>query len=324
MERRALYNLLRMNWLLDPSIKVLPWQVEDYRELPITEIFSRLSQKQIDLDKVSFVALAEHCDSPEELSDELLGESSLDREEEDQIYLLLFELWRRLITDKPSLSTFCDELDHQIYLYDQGHTEKDGAIQDMLANLQVILDENVDEGGKPLEVFDFVTNSCANDIESFLYDFIAEQVDNQNYLYASELIEGFQKYVKDEKWFEFLKARILAVSDSEVANQSIRQLIKKITTKPDLEFILEMMAFLVQDGEKDAFVKLAKKGVTLIKVEEDFQDMLLISADFLHSLDEEKQEEELKKILHSRRKRALSEPLKLPDSDVQRFLKLLD
>jgi hypothetical protein len=324
MERKALYNLLRMNWLLDPDLQVLPWQVEDYRALPMGALFERLHASQLDLDKVSFIALAEHCDNPEEMTDELLGDARISQEAEDQVYLLIFELWRRLVTEKPCLSTFCDELDHQIYLYDQGHGEKDEAMQDILANLQVVLDENVDGGGKPLEVFDFVSNNCANDVESFLYDFIAEQIDNQNYSYASELIEGFQKYVKDDKWFEFLKARILSVSDSEGANLAVRQLVKKTVAKPDLEFILEMLTFLVQDGEKEAFVKLAKKGTTLLQVEEDFQDMLLIGADFLHNLDQEKEEALVKKILTQRQGKVSTDPIKLPDPDIQKFLKLLD
>ncbi|MGE4574388.1 MULTISPECIES: hypothetical protein [Parachlamydia] len=324
VERKALYNLLRMNWLLDPSIKVLAWQVEDYRALPVFEIFNRLQAKHVDLDKVSLTALAEHCDNPEDLTDELVEGSEISQEDEDQIYLLLFELWRRLIPEKPSLSTFCDELDHQIYLYDQGNLDQEEGIQDVLANLQVILDENVDGGGKPLEVFELVTNTCANDIESFLYDFIAEQIDHHNYSYASELIEGFQKYIKDEKWFEFLTTRILAVTDSHGANQQVRQLTKKIMAKPDLEFIFEILTFLVQDGEKEAFVKLAKKGVSLLQTEEDFRDLLLISSDFFHHLDLEKQEDAIKKILQARHRKSIAEHVKAQDSDVQQFVKILE
>ncbi|MBS4169064.1 hypothetical protein [Parachlamydia sp. AcF125] len=324
VERKALYNLLRMNWLLEPNLKVMAWQVEDYRALPMVEIFKRLQAKQVELDKVSFIALAEHCDTPEDLTDELLGEAEISHEDEDQIYLLLFELWRRLIPEKPCLSTFCDELDHQIYLYDQGHLDQEEGMQDVLANLQVILDENVDRGGKPLEVFELVTNTCANDIESFLYDFIAEQIDHHNYAYASELIEGFQKYIKDDKWFEFLTTRILAVTDSHTANLQVRQLIKKIMTKPDLEFIFEILTFLVQDGEKEAFVKLAKKGASILQTEEDFRDMLLISADFFHHLDLDRQEAEIKKVLQARNRKSPTERISAQDLAIQQFVKILE
>jgi hypothetical protein len=65
IERRALYNSLRMNWVMDPTLEVEPWQVEDYRSLPIDTIFERIEEKNIPLDKETFLALAENVDTPE-------------------------------------------------------------------------------------------------------------------------------------------------------------------------------------------------------------------------------------------------------------------
>ena len=39
IERRALYNLMRMNWQIDPSLPAEPWQVEDYRVFTIINNF---------------------------------------------------------------------------------------------------------------------------------------------------------------------------------------------------------------------------------------------------------------------------------------------
>src|SRR5438128_2674617 len=114
IERRALYNSLRLNWLQDPAISVEPWQVEDYRSFSIEKIFEQLKQKNIHLNKASFVALAENADTPEDLTDDLLADSDLDAAAQDYIYLHIFELWRTLIPEKTCLSIFCDELDHQI------------------------------------------------------------------------------------------------------------------------------------------------------------------------------------------------------------------
>jgi len=33
IQRRALFNLVRMNWLAEPIVNVAEWQVEDYRPL---------------------------------------------------------------------------------------------------------------------------------------------------------------------------------------------------------------------------------------------------------------------------------------------------
>ncbi len=48
------------------------------------------------------------------------------------------------VAERLCLSVFCDELDHQINLYDSGEIERPEAIPDVLANLQEVLDENTD------------------------------------------------------------------------------------------------------------------------------------------------------------------------------------
>ena len=47
-----------------------------------------------------------------------------------------------------------------------------------------ILDENVDEGVPPEQALQLISTYCANDIETFLYDFISEQIDEDNETYA--------------------------------------------------------------------------------------------------------------------------------------------
>ncbi len=53
---------------------------------------------------------------------------------------------RRLIPEKQSLTIFCDELDHQIDLYDSNMLENMDALEDCLDNLQGLLNKNTDEG----------------------------------------------------------------------------------------------------------------------------------------------------------------------------------
>ena len=83
-------------------------------------------------------------------------------------------------------------------------------MENALATLEQILDENEDAGVDAHEVFTSVASGCAHDIESFFYDFISEQIDSGNLSYASELHEAFAVYVSDKKRFEFLAIRILA------------------------------------------------------------------------------------------------------------------
>lgn len=322
VNRRALYNSLRMNWVLEPTTEVEVWQVEDYRSMPMDSLFERLEDLNIRLDKTSFLALAEEMSTPEELAETLLAEFSVDKQLYDQVYLLGFELWRRLLPEKPSFSILCDELDHQIYLYDRGETKNVEAMEDILANLQVILDENTDEGADPHEAFDCVSTGCANDIEGFLYDFISEQVDNGNNLYANELIDGFSDYIKDSRWFEFLRARLLSSTDPMEANQIITRLVNS-RSEPDLEFNLELLSFLVSFGDKETFERLVKQSAKILQTEEDFQSLLSICADFYHRLDEENVEKSFQDILDRRIKNDLHQSFDPKDPHLTEFFNVL-
>ena len=53
LERRTLYNLLRINWLVDSKLNVQPWQVEDYRALSLETLFHKLQKLGFFLDRVS-------------------------------------------------------------------------------------------------------------------------------------------------------------------------------------------------------------------------------------------------------------------------------
>ncbi|MBA3816646.1 MAG: hypothetical protein H0X29_09060 [Parachlamydiaceae bacterium] len=312
-----------MNWVMDPTIDVEPWQVEDYRSLPIDEIFERLDDKSIHLDKMTFIAFADNVDSPEDLADGLLEDSKEDVASHDQVYLMIFELWRRLLPEKPSLSIFCDELDQQIHLCDSGQVKNIEPIQDALANLQVILDENYDEGADPIEAFNCIDDGCANNVESFLYDYIAEQIDNGNNSYAIELLDGFSGYMREAKWFDFLRARVLSSTDPIEANKMMQRLITKAVKDPNFEYNLELLSFLVSVGEKETFDRLVKISLPLIQLEEDFQDLVAISADFFHRLDRESVENTLQNILNMREKIPLYKNFDPKDPQLASFVKVI-
>jgi hypothetical protein len=303
MEHRALYNLLRMNWLRDPSMKVEPWQVDDYRALPMETLFSRLSAHHISLDRVSFLALAENLDSPEELTEYLIADSDLSNETQDQIFLVVFELWRRLVPEKLCLSIFCDELDFQIDQYDkEGLETNNETLQDVLANFAVILDENTDQGATPQEIFETIGLGCANDVENFLYDFISDQIDNKNESYAAELLDDFMPYVKDTKWFELLKARVVTSNDIAQANLLVAELIQAQLDDPDLEFNLEALASLVKGGDKTLFLAIVTQSIPVLETEGDFQDLLSICSEYLQFMDKDRQEQTVNMIIQQRSK----------------------
>ncbi len=315
LQKRALYNSLRMNWLLDPTLQVASWQVENYREMSLPLILGYLEKYQLNFTKESFSVFAEEFDSPEELADELLSELNLTPEDEDRAYLLIFELWRRIETDKPCLSVFCDELDHQIFLYDRRQTQNTEDIEDAISNLQVILNQNTDGGGDPIEILKSVNKGCANDIETFLYDFTNEQIENLNYSYATELIDSFIEFVSDTKWFDLLQVRILQNMDREGADTLMQQLFEEAQSDEDLQFNLELLYEIIQKDDPETFLQLLDNTAGLLEVEEDFLDFLVICIDYCSRNDREKEEKILRTIGESRN-HDLSAPLKKNDPDL--------
>ena len=322
IERRALYNLLRMNWLNEPSLPVEPWQVEDYRDLSLSTLFDKLKQLSVHLDRTSFIAYADESDSPEDLTNQLIGDRQLKVEQEDQIYLLIFELWRRLMSEKPSLSVFCNELDHQIFLYDQGQIEDPLTLQDALANFKQILDENVDEGIPPEQAIELISAYCANDIETFLYDFILEQIDEGNESFAEELLDDFYIYLANNKWFALLRLRLFGHSHSKAAQKLAEEILEVQLNDQDLSFNLEFLSFLLEWKDYAAFHTLIQKAMPLIEKEEDFQDLLSIAIDYFHLLGQKQQENSLQSLLSKRANYPLEAIIPANDPDLSDFAQL--
>ncbi len=299
LQTKALYNLLRLNAADDPTVasesepQSESWALEDLRAAPVEELLSRLEQYGVRVDRHGLVQFAEQCDTPEALT-ELLFPDEAPEPRRDPFYLVIFELWRRFIPEKQSLSIFCDELDHRISLYDEGEMESDEPIQDALANLMEVLDENVDTGADPEEIFLAISEYCAHDLESFLIDYISDLLDSGNALYASDLIEGFSSYVSDPCWFDFLKIRLIAFTDIGEANIAMHRLLEQ-----DLEpaLLLEVIRFLSICGEHALFKAALHKSMPHLKTQEELVEVMSYMADYYRRLDEEEQEQAIQRVL---------------------------
>lgn len=312
-DRRALYTALRLNWLKDPTLAVEDWQVKDYREMPYSVLFERLREAHIYLDRNAFLEAAQQYDTPEELSCALIDET-LPPEEQDQVYLITFELWRRLVSDKPSLSIFCDELDYQISLYDEGENAHSEQLQDLLASLQVLLEEGTDQGASPLEAFTHIAQACAHDLEDFLLDFIANEMDEENFTYAGELLEMFSPYLPQTKWLELTKARYVAHSDIRKAHRMVSQLLEEDEGEEELDFYLNILAFLSSESDRPLFNKAVLKSVPQLSQEEDLLDLIALCLDYHQSLYHHLEARALQSLLEARPPRQGSCPLQSEDA----------
>lgn len=324
LQRKALYNLLQLNLprIESGEIQIAdlqPWQTENYREQTTEGLMQRLRDLGISFGNGDFVSFTEHFEEPEEAVDALTPD--WEPLEKDKAFLIVFELWRRLFPEKRTLSIFCDELDYQMTQYD---LDRSNEIADILEYFLQILEENVDKGLDPIEVMQTIQTYCANEIDSFLFDYALEQIEEGDYDYASELIERFYPYLKTTIWFDYLKARLDYLDDAEVGCTEFEKVIKGVNSETSIELVEEMLYFLGQAGNHTLFYKLALKMFDLMETEEDFREFLEIC--YLHYDHLELKEPGiiLSEIFHRRKQIASDELLDPKDTDLAKVRSVLD
>ncbi len=286
MHTRALYHLLRHS----PSQDTPIWAREDFRDLELSELFKRLATLHVVLDTASFLAFAREADSPEELVELLLEEP------QDHAYLLLFELWRKLLADRPTLSIFCDELDRRIDVYERG--EGDELLQDALAELAEWLQEQVDTGIKPHKVWEEVSEHLAHDLETFLYDYMASWLDEGNIEYPKELLEEFSPYFPKSAWFELLRASFATTrADAE------RHVRAVLATECELGLLLDVIRFLIPFDHAAVLRAAFEKMEPLIKTKEELVELCDLLAEHYRRVDDDAA---LQKVLAVRKEPSVS------------------
>jgi hypothetical protein len=322
IQTKALYNLLRFTSLNNPNIKVKPWQIENLRGLSLNELFEKLHKLNIFLDQKSFKEYSKNADTPEELL-EIIAFEIEDIDIKDQIYLLIFEIFRRLIIEKRSVTIFADDLDNEIFLYDNDELSSDENIQDMLSFLKTLLDDSVDKGLTPKEAIDSFSKNLAHDFENFLFDYIKDQIDSKNYLLAQELIDNFYPYIKKTIYFDFLKAMSFEEEDITKTNEILNKVIFRLIDNFDLDLSFRVLDFMVDAADRNLFLKLLKLISINITKEEEFSYLMKLTIDFFSRLDDEKNENKMISILNRRNKINQNQEIKKNDNDFLEFLKIL-
>jgi hypothetical protein len=279
---KAFYNSLKMNCLHDSSQKIDAWKIEDLRSVPLDKLFSRLVEKHIVLDRASFNAYAYEFDTPEELAIAIIPETD---EEPDAAFLILFELWRRLAAEKPTISIVCDELDYQITMFDMGTLSSLEPLDDAFQSFYTVLQENVDSGLIPAEAFIALSEHCAHDIGQFLYDYISELIGDEEFSYALELIERYYPFVFDKRYFEFLQAQLDAVDAPRVSYERIKSILAASDTPPALNLNIDILTFLSMGIFPDLFCEAAKKTIPLLVDNEDLDEFLRLSRHYFTGRD---------------------------------------
>lgn len=291
---RAFYNLLQINYLEDPSIDVERWQIEDYRTFETAHLFAGLADLGISLNDESFISHANECATPEELF-EVLTDAP-----DDRPYLLIFELWRRLLKDEQPLSIFCDELDYLFLLYDLGKMENPDVLFEKFEELENIVDDSFDEGLDEEEIWDSLKPYLAHDLEVFLFDYCLDLLDEGQYTEVSELVGGFHSYVHDKRRFDFLRLPLLFETDESEAEIMAERLIEELSEEPDLELLYELLRLSASATETDLFLEVFNVAKNQASNESDLRELAEIVCDYLNFNDYEKDEQQLRQILGER------------------------
>lgn len=298
MQRRALFNSLRLNWLQNKGLDVDKWQVEDLRALATDKLFTRLSSF-VALDQARFLALAEESPSPEELAETLTDESMLE-EEADKLYLLVFEVWRRLLPDRLTLSIFGDSLDMTIADFDAGVASEE-TIAKQLSCLLKLLDEQADSDRSPDEVMQALSEYMASDVEAFLFDYICNLLDAGSLAEASELIEGFFPYVEKKAWFELLQAKVCCEDDPEEAARILWRLVCDPVEEPDCDLQFEILEVLLVLQKDELFIDAIKASLPVLERENDYIELVEMAFEYAEIKEDRARMLALSKILQERR-----------------------
>lgn len=323
LKGKALYNLLKINTLDNPQLSAKAWQIEDLRPLATQTLFERLKQLKLPLDENSFHLYAEESESPEELLD-YVWVSEHNVEARDRVYLILFELWRRLLPEKQCLSIFCDELDHLIDTYDRGNLDDKQLLENALCILEDVLDDACDsQDASSQEVFEEISRYCAHDLETFLYDYISEQIETGDELYASELIDSFYEYIADKKWFDFLRARLFFSTHSEESNHVIERLLEQLKEEPDVDLLLQVIESLVHYGDIRLFQLAVKQTLPLLTIEQELRELLTMCVKYFRCLDKEKEEKTIQALLDKRAQLDPQRSLDAADKNLYAFYEQL-
>lgn len=306
---RAFYNLLRFNSIEDPASRHYEkWQIEDYRSLSDSQIFSRLHSSSIDLDIDSFQHLASNFDSPEALSEYLIPDE-LEAEYSDRVYLCLFELWRRFKKDCRSLSIFADELDQWMQVYDGQKEDIDDIVYSYLFELENFLDEEADQGNDPKNVFSIISSYFAHDIENFIYDFVYDLLEKESLTSASEIIDAFLPYVKRTVWFEFLKLKMFSKQDLEQFPSLTHRFSEKVLELKDVELLLEVLDLLIETSMADQFLVLFTESLKFVTTYGMLQEFLIILKEFYESIEDHQKSVQVELIIRNLTKKESSKKL---------------
>lgn len=259
-ETKALYNSLRMLGASQPVLPRDAWKYTDWRALSLDQLFDHLVKIPLHLDAKSFLSWAGQCDTPEELV-ELLG---LEEEEEssDYLYLILFEIWRRLVPEKRCLSLIGDDMDHLIYAYDQGKDVDSVSIEERIVEWIRVLDSLCDQGASAQEALVAVEPYFAHDIPRFAMDFLLDMASSDERDHFVPLFEAVRPYCyKEPLWLKVVDLQFSMHGDIVRVRKQLGELVASVihSSELDIDLVFELCEIAFELEKEELLLRLLEK-----------------------------------------------------------------
>jgi hypothetical protein len=310
---RSKFNLLKYKKRENPNLEVKDWEILDYNNLSIDDLFSNLKGLGFNFTPEIVIELASQGEELDTICFEKYGPKEVDEEILENAYLNLFEIWRRLLPNHKSISIFANDFDEFIDAYEKGEVTGSEALFNELFD---ILDESVDEGMEPKGVFKELSNYLGHDLESFLICYIFDLIEHDNETLALRYLDNIYTYIQGNLWLDFFRIKLLKGALPEDVTAITYRFLDKLKLHFDPELGFEVLYYLIETGHKEIFKKTYKEFLKEIKTQDEFREMLEILHAFFSLNEQNKEENLVKELIENRKKMSLKEKIGAPEKRV--------
>lgn len=318
--RAASENLTHL--IKDPNSFNEAFATKEQLEKKVTALTDTLERKipQLGLEiKEARKHFEEVCDFNTNNADRWL-EYNRARERLENLIVELTTIQPLHIMQKPFLRKF----DSLMSLYNNEEIDNCIEIMEAITTLGAICAEARAEGRTPIEIFADIAQGCENNLESFLYNYIADEIDLGNYRRANEYIALFIDGVNRRKWFDLLRVRSSGKFNPQEAKALLSRLITSEETPPSLEFYFDALPSMILLNDSKTSLNMVKGILPLLKTEEDLEDLIEDLATLYRKKGKPKVALHFLKIKRERNWNAPEKPLDKSDPTLIKVHEILD
>lgn len=290
MATKALYNNILLYGAHEARVSKSSerddWKSCNWRARRIEDLFEELDRLGVHFDRRQFLSWASESDSPEDLLSLIMPDEyeTLSSDTVDHVYLIIFELWRRLIPERRPLSIVADDIDHAIVEYDKREDDDIGPVQVLtkllfeyiriLQSAQDQLDEQDSEERKALLMKGYTTQAHAlfgmtepyfvHEIGRFIFDFVIEELTYETLYDFSPIVEGIHPFLVPVLWADSMLAHLVWYTDETRAIELNREIAKKVIALSSKESVIDTSLFFsalllaAKAGDRETFFSMMR------------------------------------------------------------------